>query len=163
MDVIALFGLMLTIMLMRVGVPIGARVHGGRIAEIRLSFMERMKFHRTNVYSIGLALLLGAVSGWLQPLVQLLVLSAVFAILTIPTRYIVTSEGVALNQVVFRPWTEFRAVEERRGGLRLRARDGYRDFLVTLAPDRRNQTRCVLERAMGPRDGKEGAPSATAR
>lgn len=148
MGVIALFGLMLIIMLMRVGVPIGARLYGGRITEVRLSFAERVRFHRTNVYLIGLVLLLGAVVGWLHPAVQLLVLGAVFTILTIPTRYIVTSEGVALNHVVFRAWTEFRGVEESRGGLRLRARDGYRDFLVTLAPHRRNQTRRILERAM---------------
>lgn len=156
MGVLALFGLMLIIMLMRVGVPLGVRIDGQRIGEVRLSFRERVRLQRTNVYLITLALLLGAVSGWLPPLLELAVIAAVFAILAIPTRYVITSEGLALNQVVFRRWSEFRAVEARRGGLWLLARDGYRDFFLALAPARQFETRRIVEGALGARGHRIG-------
>ena len=143
MPVIALFGLMLIITLMRVALPVGAQVEGRVVREFRLSFRERLRLQRTNVYLIGTALLIGGLAGWLPVFVELVVVLGVFAILAIPARYILTDQGIALNHVVFRPWKEFRCIEDAGRSLCLRGFPGYRDFHLIVGPSRRTEVRRV--------------------
>jgi hypothetical protein len=148
MLVIALFGLMLIITLMRVALPVGAQVEGRVVREFRLSFRDRLRLQRTNVYLIGTALLIGGLAGWLPVFVELVVVLGVFAILAIPARYIVTDQGIALNHVVFRPWKEFRCIEDAGRALCLRGIPGYRDFYLIVGPSRRTEVRRVAADAI---------------
>ncbi len=134
MAAVVLMGLMLIVMLLRIVAPLGTRTEGKVLRELRLSFRERLGLQRTNLYLLGFVLLLGSLSGWLPTFVELVVIVGAFAILTIPVRYVLTTEGVALNQVVFRRWEEFRAVEAGPRGMYLRGRPGFRDFFLGLGP-----------------------------
>ncbi len=126
MLLILLFALMLIIMLMRITLPIGARVEGKAIREVSLSFQERILLQRTNIYAIGAVLLLAAFTGVLPRLWELLVLVAVIVLLLMRVQYIITNKGVAMNNVVYRPWSDFTAFEVRRCCVRLVPRDGLR-------------------------------------
>lgn len=151
MPAVLLYGLMLILMLLRVVAPIGARRAGRIRREIRLSLRERLLLQRTNVYLLGSVLLLGAIGGWVSPALELLVILAAWVIVALPVRYVLTDEGVGLNNVVFRQWSQFRAVADDRRGLRLVAREGLRDFRLVLSPDRRGEVRREVERALASR------------
>jgi uncharacterized membrane protein len=124
--------LMLAIAAMRVYLPVGAKIEGKPLGVITLSFRERLLVQRTNLYLIGIVILMGALSGFLTGPLELVAILATIAVLTIPVRYRVTSQGVALNNVVFRSWTDFRGYREERASVVLDAVEGQRNFRMHL-------------------------------
>ncbi len=112
-----MLGTMLILTLMRVVVPLGQKTQGQALKEVHLSLRERLLVQRSNIYAIGAVLLLGAIGGWVPTIFQALVIVLTFAILMIPAKYILTSEGVALNNALFRRWDEFEGY--RLQGLRV--------------------------------------------
>src|ERR1700704_4256965 len=105
MEFVFLFGSMLIVMLIRVAGPLGVRIEGEPIGRISLGWSERVRLQRTNVYAIGAVLLLASVTSRLPLVGVLAVMLGILAILAIPTRYVLTTNGVALNRTVFRQWT----------------------------------------------------------
>jgi ammonium transporter, Amt family len=161
MAMFVLIGAMFIIMLMRVGLPFGAKVEGRPVRQIRLNFRERMLMQRVNVYSIGIVLLLTAVSGMLSPLLEMVVIGSVFALLMLPVKCSITTAGVAVNNVVFRPLAEFAAVEESRRGLRLVAQPGVRNLDLPLLGAHRQEALQVIRlpratRGAAPRGSRKG-------
>src|SRR5438445_11725842 len=107
MLILIVFGVMLIFMVMRVGLSIGSKVEGRKVGEIQLSFKERLHYQRTNVYAIGAVLLLMTLAGRVSTPIEMVVIVGTFAIITFPVRYIVTTQGIGLNNVLFRHWSEF--------------------------------------------------------
>src|ERR1700710_2544214 len=97
-----LCGMMLILTLMRIAVPIGQPVAGNLLGVVPLRFRERIRLQRTNVYLLGVMLLLGTLGGWMHTPINLIVVLATFVIDSIPVQYTFTTEGVARNRVVFR-------------------------------------------------------------
>ena len=102
-----LCGMMLILTLMRIAVPIGQPVAGNLLGVVPLRFRERIRLQRTNVYLLGVMLLLGTLGGWIRTPINLIVVLATFVIVSIPVQYTFTTEGIARNRVVFRHWDEF--------------------------------------------------------
>jgi hypothetical protein len=162
MEFVLLFGSMLIVMLIRVVPPIGVRIEGKPVGRVTLGFRERVRLHRTNVYAIGAVLLLVSATGGMPLIGELGVIAAVLGILAIPTRYILTDRGIALNRTVFRPWTDFDGFRVLSSGLELEPVTGHgRAFRVVLGPAKAEE----LSRTLGtflsltgtPRDGNEAA------
>jgi hypothetical protein len=130
MAVVILLALMLAIAAMRVYLPSGAKVEGKPLGVITLSFRERLLVQRTNLYLIGIVVLIGVLGGFLTGPLEMVALLATFAVLLIPVRYRITSQGIALNNVVFRSWTDFRGYREERGSVVLDAVEGQRKFRI---------------------------------
>ncbi len=141
-----LLAVMLIITLMRVAVPIGQTIEGKAIRHVDLSYRERLLLHRTNIYAIGVVLLLTALGGALPLIVELVVVLATLLIVLMPARYILTSEGVALNNVVFRRWAEFDGAEIRRGRLRLQGRAGAAPLTLSVLAVQRPEVVDLVER-----------------
>lgn len=134
MVVISLFGVMLLTMLTRVILPLGQKPEGMPIKQVSLPFRQRLLYHRTSIYLIGTAMVLGGVGGWLSFAFQVIIVMAVFAIVGVKIHYNFTSEGVALNNVVFRHWSEFEEVAGDHRQLRLNAKEQMRPFKILLPP-----------------------------
>ncbi len=149
MAIVALLAVMLAIAAMRVFLPIGTRIPGRPLGEVTLSWRERLLLQRTNMYLFGAVVLLGAVSGALTGPLELVALLAAFAILTIPARYRFTSEGIALNNVVFRAWSDFSGFREERSALVLEAVEGQREFRLHVAGAHRDAARRAVARVLG--------------
>ncbi len=130
-----LCGVMLILTLMRVAVPIGQPVTGALLGAAPLRFRERMRLQRTNIYLIGVVLLLGTLGGWMRAPINLIVVLATFVIVSIPVQYTFTTEGIARNRVVFRRWEEFSAIADQRGRILLRGAARSADFALLLADD----------------------------
>jgi hypothetical protein len=136
---VLLLMVMLIIMLMRIILPLGAKVAGKTVKEVRLSFRERVLLQRTNIYAIGTVLLLTTVTGNLSRGWELLVVIVAVMLLMLPVRYFFTTEGIALNNVVYRSWSDFIGYEVRRRGIRLLPQPGFRPFDIDVIGTRREQ------------------------
>jgi hypothetical protein len=154
---IFLFGAMLIVMLLRVAMPIGARITGEPIGRLTLSFSERVRLQRTNVYAIGAVLLVCVATSPVPLIVELLVIVAVFAILAIPARYVITTHGIAFNRVVFRPWSDFVGYSVDSTGIRLIPQSGAGAFRLIVGPHRRDGAAKAIRRFLAPVDGNDAA------
>lgn len=130
--IILIFGTMLLTMLTRVFLPIGTKTEGTSIVSLKLPFRYRLLYHRTSIYLVGTAMVLGAVGGWLSFPLEVIVILAAFAIVSAKIRYTFTVQGVALNNVVFRQWSEFKDFQLDNRYLRLIAKEGLHDFKILL-------------------------------
>lgn len=144
MAVVLLLAIMLAIAAMRVFLPLGTRVEGRPLGEVTLSWRERLLLQRTNMYLFGAVVLLGAASGALTGPLEIVALLAAFAILTIPVRYRFTAQGIALNNVVFRAWSNFSGYHEERLALVLEAVEGQRDMRLHVIGAHRDAARRAL-------------------
>ena len=131
--VILLIGMLLITMLTRVFLPIGQKPEGVVIKKVVLPFRYRLLYHRVSIYSAGLVMVLGGVGGWMSFALQVVLALAAFAILGIPIKYTLTSQTIALNNVVVRKWSEFKSVEIQGRYLVLQTGGEGRRFKV-LAP-----------------------------
>jgi hypothetical protein len=130
MATLVLFGAMLIVMLVRVAPPLGVRIEGDPVGRITLGWRERVRLQRTNIYAIGIVLLLVAVTSRLPLIAELAVIVGVLAVLAIPARYVLTTEGIAFNRSVFRRWSEFEGFAMDGGGIKLVAYPGMRPFRI---------------------------------
>jgi hypothetical protein len=137
---------MLMVMLMRVYLPLGVKVGGKVTQTIGLSLPEKALMQRMNVYAIGGVLLLTAVTGMLPTAIELIVVAVALGILMMPARILMTSEGIALNNVVYRPWNEFASFSCGPRRITLNGRDGARPLHLNLLPDHQKQALPVLRR-----------------
>ena len=153
MQFVWLFGAMLVVMLLRVAPPIGVAVEGKPVGRVTLGFAERVRLQRTNVYAIGLVLLLCAATGSIPFLLEVGVVVGVVAILAIPTRYVVTTQGIALNRTVFRSWTEFGGFATDAGGIQLIPRPGRGRFRLVVNPARKDELARQIGRFLAPVEG----------
>jgi hypothetical protein len=166
MGFLFLFGSMLIVMLIRVLPPIGVRIEGKPVGRVTLGFRERVHLHRTNVYAIGAVLLLVSLTGGMPLLGELAVIAGVLAILAIPTRYVLTDEGIALNRTVFRRWTDFAGFRMDSSGLCLEPADGKsRGFRVMLNPDKAREFSRALRKFVSavPSDAEDAPPRSKRR
>ncbi len=163
--VILIIGVMLITMLTRVFLPIGQKSEGTEIRKVNLSFRYRLLYHRTSIYLIGLVMVLGGLGGWLSFALQVVMIMGTFAISGIPIRYKFTAQGVGLNNVVVRSWSEFESAEIQGRFYCLRAAGKGRDFKMLVPPLEQEQvihlTQKLLKNANSPSVGKEKATKAT--
>ena len=134
MIVITLFGIMLLTMLTRVVLPMGQKPQGTPIRQVVLPFRQRLLYHRTSIYMIGVTMVLGGLGGWLSFAYQVIIVAATFAIVGMKIRYHFTTGGVGMNNVVFREWDEFASVEGDPRSLKIVAKDTMRPFKIILPP-----------------------------
>ncbi len=159
-----LCGMMLILTLMRIAVPVGQPVSGDALGVISLGFRERLRLQRTNVYLIGVVLLLGTLGGWIRTPINLIVVLATFVIVSIPVQYTFTTEGVARNRVVFRRWGEFDTITDERGRILLRGIAGAANFPLLLADNQHGDVRAFLARTpLGMPQPAHASPAPRAR
>lgn len=146
-----LFMAMLGLMLLRVHMPFGgADVRGRVLKTVSLSFPERLLMQRVNTYSIAAVLLLTTVTGTLPSGLAIPIVLIATGILLLPVRYVVTTEGVGINNVVFRPWNELSGFVTERRRIRLEGRDGNRAFNLTLLSENQQAVLPTLRRFLKP-------------
>jgi hypothetical protein len=157
MAFVFLFGSMLIVMLVRVAAPLGVRIDGQPVGRISLGWRERVRLQRTNVYAIGAVLLLASATSNLPLIGVLVVIVGILGILAIPTRYVLTTRGVALNRTVFRSWTDFSGFEIDPKGIRLVPKPGVRGFRLVMSPPKSQEVARTLQRflAVVPRTGSD--------
>jgi len=167
MPAVMLLVAMLIIAVVRVHAPFGQKAEGKPLGRITLSIRERMLLQRTNTYLIGAVILVCAVGGFLGGPLEIIAIIATVAVLTIPVRYTLTSQGIAMNNVVFRSWTDFTGYRDERAGIVLLGAAGQRDFrLHVIGANRVTAVKAIprlLPASGEPKPGGARAASATAK
>lgn len=158
MAIFLLFALMLLVMLMRVYLPRGTRTTGKVVRVVQLSLVERFLMQRVNLYAIGSVLLLMTVTDTIATGGQFLVLFIAQALLLVPVRCKLTSDGVGLNNVVFRPWSEFAGFSVASRRIVLVGREGTRPLNLPLLADHQKEVIPTLRRHLPEIAARKEAP-----
>jgi hypothetical protein len=138
MAIVAIFALMLLVTLMKVFLPKGIEVKGKQQFELKLTFIERLVYQRVNLYSLGAVLALMTVTGSIANGFQLLIIVVTEAILTIPVKVTATTQGLAINRVLFREWSEFAGFTTSGRLITLLPKDGSRSFNIPVLAERQD-------------------------
>lgn len=150
MAIILLLTGMFIIAVMRVYLPLGTKAEGKQVRVLQLSFRERVLVQRTNLYLLAAVILIGAVGGFLRGPLQMVAIVGTFALLMIPVRYTLTTKGIAVNNVVFRGWSDFTGFREERTSIVLEAVEGQRSFRIHVLGGNRDDLKRALVRLEKP-------------
>lgn len=151
------------IALSRVVAARGATVEGKVEREFSLSFRERLRYHQFSIYSLGILLVLGSLSGLIHFGIELMAILAMYVVVSRPITYRLTNAGIAVNRVVFRPWAEFSGYEARRGSVRLIGRTGSNRFDIRVDASRYPTVTSALARRLKPVTSVAKPPSKSLR
>ena len=132
--------------LSRVLVLRGTHVEGKTEAVVAMTLRERVAYHRFSIYSLIAVILLGVFAGAVRTTVEVLAFAVMAGIVAMPVRYRITSSGIALNNVVYRPWSEFSGYVARSGSIRLIGRPGNGRFDVRLTPKHGAEAQAAIAR-----------------
>ena len=148
----SLVSVLLTLMLLRVWLPLGSRQSGKVLYETQLS-----PLHRTLVLR-GMLLLLTAYIGLGQieryfldrqfylPGTEYVALGGAFIVLSLPMRYVFTDHGVAINNTAPRLWREFRRFVAHRNQILLSPRKGNRSHVLYIPASEHKAVIRILKR-----------------
>lgn len=134
-----LIGCFFMLTFMRIGLPFGVKSAGRPFAQVSLTFRERFLTHRVNMYALGGLLLLSAIGGWFSTPVEIAIILLSLGIVNLPMRYTFTTEGIACNNVLYRPWKEFSYVSIQGSRLTLMPRSGFAPLRIFIRPSRHAQ------------------------
>src|SRR2546429_6288458 len=134
-----LIGSLFILMYLSVRVPFGIALDGSPIKRVSLTLQERLLFRRRNLYLLGVILLLSAIGHWFPTTIELGLILLGLCINLVPTRYHLTTAGVACNNTTFRRWDEFTSVQIKGARLILTPRAGLASLKLVLFPSRQQE------------------------
>src|SRR5258708_37630077 len=141
-----LIGWFFVLMLVRTGLPFGVKAEGRQIANVSLKFRERLLLHRVDFYAFGVMLLLSAIGGWFSWKIEIVLVLAAFAIVNLPKRYYFTTLGIACNNVLFRKWSDFSAIQVQGSRVTLVPRKNQDSLKLYILPSRQAEILPYLRR-----------------
>lgn len=132
----------------RVWLPWGERASGNIVRIESLSLFGRLRMHGPHVAALIIVAILGALLGWVNPVVALLAMVIAVSAILMPVHYTVTSTGIRSGGTPFRRWTEFGGVARRPGGVRLQGVAGARPQTIWLSGGRDDDEFVLLLRQL---------------
>ena len=141
-----LIGCSLMLMLVRIGLPFGIKSEGVTVATVTLTYREKLLLHRTNIYALGVLLLLGAIGKWFSTPVEVVLMLLALGIINLPVRYYFTTQGIACNNVFFRKWKEFEYARYHRAKLTLMPRKGFGSLPLFVLASRQDEVLPYFQR-----------------
>jgi ammonium transporter, Amt family len=159
MTVWFLVGCFFILMLVRIGLPFGIQSEGRTLAHVHLTFRERLLMHRTNMYALGVLLLLSALGKWFSLPVEVALIFVSLAIVNLPMRYQFTTEGIACNNVLFRRWKEFEYVRVHGAHLTLVPRKGFAPLKLVVQASRHKEVLPHFQRFLPSRQEASPPPA----
>jgi hypothetical protein len=98
-----------------------APLPGKPLQTIPLGFLPRLLTYRSSLLALLSGCTLAFLAGWLP--LNLVAMVAAFAliILLIPMRYTLTTQGVAVGDGIFHPWSDFSGFKAGKSSLQLAA------------------------------------------
>lgn len=132
----------------RVWLPGGERTSGNVVRLESLSLFGRLRMHGTHVAALVVVAILGALLGWVSPVVALLAMLVAVGVIFMPVQYTLTTTGIRSGGTPFRRWTEFGGVARRAGGVRLQGVAGARPQMIWLSGGRDDDEFVLLLRQL---------------
>ena len=86
---------------------------------ISVGFLPRILEYRSSLLALFSGCLLAILAGWLPINLAAIVAAFALLILFVPMRYTFTTQGVAVGDAVFRPWSDFSGLTVGKSSLKL--------------------------------------------
>lgn len=153
---IVLIGIALTLMALRTVTPWARRVEGRTLRRLPVPVLARIRRQWLPIGLLAAVSLVDAFTDWVTLLYQSVALAIAVVFLSIPTRSVITDEGVRVGWTPFRRWTEFAGVNVRRGNILLQPISGLARLEIAL-PGRFDDAEVVSELRLLIRTSYQGA------
>lgn len=92
---------------------------GKPLQTIPVGFFPRMLTYRSNLLALLTGCAMAIFAGWLPLNIAAMVASFALVILLMPMRYTLTTQGVAVGDAMFRPWSDFSGFKAGKSSLEL--------------------------------------------
>ena len=92
---------------------------GKPLQTIPLGFLSRLRTHGSSLMALLTGCALGLLAGWLPASIAAMVGAFALVILFMPMRYTLTTKGVAVGEMSFRPWSDFSGFKAHKASLEL--------------------------------------------
>ena len=94
-------------------------LQGKTLQTIPLGIIPRLVTHRSSLLALLSGCALGILTGWLPLIIAVLVGFFAVLIVLVPMRYTLTTKGVAVGEMMFRPWSDFSGFKAKKASLEL--------------------------------------------
>ncbi len=92
---------------------------GKTLQTIPLGFLPRMLTHRSSLMALLTGCVLSVAAGWLPLNIAGMVISFALVVLLMPMQYTLTTQGVAVGNGIFHPWSDFSGFKAGKSSLQL--------------------------------------------
>ncbi len=92
---------------------------GKTLQTVPLGFLSRLRTHRSNLMALLTGCVFGLLAGWLPLNIAAMVGAIALVVVLMPMRYTLTTKGVAVGEMSFRPWSDFSGFKANQTSLEL--------------------------------------------
>lgn len=92
---------------------------GKTLQTVPLGFLPKLLTHRSSLLALLTGCTLGIVGGWLPLNIVAMIGAIAVVIVWMPMRYTLTTKGVAVGDMLFRPWSDFSGFNVKKSTLEL--------------------------------------------
>jgi hypothetical protein len=94
-------------------------IPGKTLETIRLGLLPKLVIHRSNLLALLTGCVFTILAGWLPLNIAAIVAVFALVVLLMPMQYTLTTQGVAVGQAIFRPWSDFSGFKASKSSLEL--------------------------------------------
>ncbi len=92
---------------------------GKTLQTVPLGFLPKLFTHRSSLLALLTGCTLGIATGWLPLYIAAMVGAIALVVVLLPMRYTLTTKGVAVGDMLFRPWSDFSGFKANQASLEL--------------------------------------------
>jgi hypothetical protein len=111
-----------------------APLSGRPLQTIPLGFLFRLLAYRSSLLALLTGCALSYLAGWLPLNLAAMVAAFALIILLVPMRYTLTTQGIAVGDGIFRPWSDFSGFKAGKSSLQLAGASNFGRLTLFVKP-----------------------------
>jgi hypothetical protein len=123
-----------------------APLPGKPLETVPMGFFPKLFTYRSSLLALLTGCILGVAAGWLPLNMAAMVGIFALVIVLLPVRYSLTTKGVAVGDMFFRPWSEFSGFRAKKSTLELVHPSNFGRLTLFLKPAEMNNVLKYVER-----------------
>jgi hypothetical protein len=121
---------------------------GKTLTIIPVTLLSKLWLNRFSLAALTTGLIFTTAAGWLQTNMAFMVIAFALVILLIPMKLTITSQGLAMGDAFFRPWSDFSGVKMTRSKLELQNPSIFKRVILFLKPSKIEPYLKTIEKAI---------------
>jgi hypothetical protein len=111
-----------------------APLQGKPLQTIPLGFLSRLLTYRSSLLALLTGCVLSILAGWLPLNLAAMIAAFALVILLAPVRYTLTTQGIAVGDGTFRPWSDFSGFKAGKFSLQLAGTSNFGRLTLFVKP-----------------------------
>src|SRR5689334_21943074 len=99
-----------------------------------LGLMPKLQIYRSSLLALLTGCIFGVAAGWLPLNIAEMIGAFALVILIMPMKYTLTTRGIGVGNIVFRPWSEFTGFSAKKSSLELANPDSFGRVTLAVKP-----------------------------